>query len=186
MVKRWKEIDSELVHKGIGFDLCTRTLENPNNGYVDKYYFISCQDWVNIIPLTAEGEVILIKQWRHGIDAESLEIPGGMMDDDDTSPQAAALRELEEETGYSSSEVVSLGNIRPNPAIQRNYCHFFFALDCKPKGKQNLDQGEDIEVLTHPLADIPNLIDRGMICHSLPVCALYRFLRTDTAKSLIG
>ncbi len=186
MIKPWKDTTPKLVHKGIGFDLKTKTLENPSNGHTDKYYIINCPDWVNVVPVTTDGKIIMIRQWRHGINAESLEVPGGVIDPSDSTPSKAALRELEEETGYSSQEIISLGKVRPNPAIQTNYCHFFFATNCTLKGNQNLDLGEDIEVSLLRLEEIPALIEKEIICHSLPICAIYRFLNTDIAKHLLS
>src|SRR5690349_16614812 len=83
---------------------------------------ISCPDWVNVIPVTRSGEVVLVRQFRFGIWQDTLEIPGGMVDDGE-APADAALRELEEETGYRPRELVPLGSIHPNPALQSNRCH---------------------------------------------------------------
>jgi 8-oxo-dGTP pyrophosphatase MutT (NUDIX family) len=129
--------------------------------------------WVNVIPLTPENNVVLIRQYRHGIRDVTLEIPGGLVEDGDT-PEEAAAKELAEETGYRSTEMISFGAVHPNPAIQNNLCYTFLAKDAFVGGVQQQDEKEDIEVLLRPLDEIPRLIREGQISHSLVVVAFYR------------
>jgi 8-oxo-dGTP pyrophosphatase MutT (NUDIX family) len=129
---------------------------------------------VNIIPLSPQNEVILIRQYRHGTRDVTLEIPGGLVEEDD-SPEEAAERELFEETGFRASEIIPLGFVHPNPAIQNNRCYTFIAKDVFPDGEQSLDEKEDIEVLRRPVTEIPRLIKEGEITHSLVLAAFYRF-----------
>jgi 8-oxo-dGTP pyrophosphatase MutT (NUDIX family) len=116
----------------------------------------------------------MVRQYRHGVREVSLEIPGGVMENAD-SPEEAARRELYEETGYGASEVVPLGSVHPNPAIQNNRCYSFLATDVFPAGEQEQDAMEDIEVVLRPLSEIPRLIRDGQITHSLVLVAFYRF-----------
>lgn len=186
-MKLWKELDSRIVHEGVVFDLCQSTLQNPTNGYTGNFYFIKCTDWVNVIPVTPKNEVVLIRQYRHGAQSISLEIPGGMVDKEEANPNLAARRELEEETGYTSSEIISLGTVNPNPAIQRNLCHFFLAKNAMlmGNGTQHLDPAEDIEVILLPLAEIPTLIKNGTIFHALVICAFFYFFNSQEGKELL-
>ncbi|MCB9558676.1 MAG: NUDIX hydrolase [Deltaproteobacteria bacterium] len=115
----------------------------------------------------------MIRQYRHGTKQVTLEIPGGLMDPGDASPQAAAERELGEETGYSAQQWHYLGKIAPNPAMQSNLCHSFLALNARETAVQNLDHAEEIRVVCVPRGEIEARIRAGEISHALVVVAFY-------------
>ena len=148
---------------------------DPRGGRAHDFYVIEAPDWSNVVPLTAEGEVVLIEQYRHGTGELSLEIPGGMVDGGE-SPLEAAGRELTEETGYAARELVFLGKTRPNPAIQDNWIHTFLARDCEYRHEPVCAGTEHTVVRLAPLADIPRLIGEGAITHSLVVVGFHLLL----------
>ncbi len=104
----------------------------------------------------------------------TLEIPGGLVETND-SPEEAARRELKKETGYACQSLVPLGAVYPNPAIQNNLCYSFLARDVYRVGEQRQDEEEDIEVILKPLEEVPKLIRDGEINHALVIAAFYRF-----------
>ena len=172
-VKPWKVI-SRKWDKGYRiFRLRTDRALSPRTGYDHEFYVLETSDWVNVIPLTGENEVVLVRQYRHGTGEITLEIPGGLVEGED-SPEDAAWRELREETGYSGSVLINLGSVHPNPAIQNNRCHSFLVRGVFPAGGQKQDAKEDIEVVIRPLSEIPRLIRDGVITHSLVLAAFYR------------
>jgi len=128
---------------------------------------------VNIIPITSAHDVVMVRQFRHGIRDLTLEIPGGMVDPDDPSPLVAARREMIEESGYDSERVEALGSIHPNPAIQNNFCHSFVAHGVERRHDPHFDSTEETEVVLVPLARIPELIRGGEITHALVVVAFH-------------
>lgn len=137
-----------------------------------EYYVVEAPEWINVVPVTEDGRVVLVRQYRYGIEAPTLEIPGGMCDPGE-SPIEAARRELREETGYDARELVSLGWVHPNPAVQTNRCHSFLARGAFVAGDPEPDEDEEIEVETVPLASIPDLIREGAITHSLVIAAFH-------------
>lgn len=154
---------------------------------LDRYHFKPRQitrdytvmefgDWVNVIPLTPDGQVVLVRQWRHGVRQTCLEIPGGMIDPEDDNPATAAARELEEETGYIARELVHIGTVQANPAIQNNLCHTYLALDAEPSGQRNFDPTEFIETDVMALDKAFDLLRDGTIGHSLVVAAFAHLL----------
>ena len=143
---------------------------DPRDGSKHPRVLIESPDWVNIIPVTREGQVVLIRQFRFGVWANTLEIPGGMTEPGE-DPQASAARELEEETGYRPSRVVPLGSCHPNPALQGNRTWSFLAEGCEKVSAGDQDEGEDIAVELVNRSEIPRLIREGQITHSLVLVA---------------
>jgi 8-oxo-dGTP pyrophosphatase MutT (NUDIX family) len=143
---------------------------NPRDGSTKRFSLIEAVDWVNVIAVTAAREVVLIRQYRPGIDEVCLEIPGGMVDDGE-APLVAAQRELAEETGYTAATWQPLGVVAPNPAIQNNRLHSFLATGARPTQPQRLDGSEVIDVETAPLAEVTAMLRDGRIDHALVVAA---------------
>ena len=179
----WKVITSKRDASYRVFSIRTDRARSPRTGKEHDFFILESSSWVNVIPLTPEDEVIMVRQYRHGIQGVTLEIPGGLVEDSD-SPEEAAGRELYEETGYRASEMIPLGSVHTNPAIQNNECYTFLARDVFLGGGQSQDEKEDIEVVRRPLSEIPNLIRNGEITHSLVLAAFYRFFMEYQPDSL--
>ena len=145
---------------------------SPKLGSDHSVWVMEVPTWVNIIPITTNGEVILVNQYRFGMDKSSLEIPGGMADLNE-DPMEAAIRELKEETGYEAKEVIEIGRVESNPAIMSNHTYTYLALDSEQSSEQNLDGTEDIEIIRKHINEIPDLIRNGVIEHALVVSAFY-------------
>jgi ADP-ribose diphosphatase len=172
--RRWKTLASEPVYRTPIFDLHRRRSQHPHRGDRD-FFVLEAPHWVNIIPITRSREVVMVRQYRHGIGAFTLEIPGGMMDPGESEPMAAARREMLEETGYDSADIVDLGRVHPNPAIQPNYCYFFAARGVRKVRKPQLDATEETEVVLVPMTRIKELIASGRITHALVIAAFSFF-----------
>lgn len=173
MIQKWITKTKESLGSFLIFRLFKETVISPKDSKEHKVIVLDTYNWVNIVPLTEENEVIMVRQFRHGTKEITLEIPGGACDLTDENPIHSATRELEEETGFVSNEVSELGWVYPNPAFQTNKCFTYLAKNCKLEKKQNLDIGEDIEVIKIPLSDIPELIQNKTITHSLVIAAFH-------------
>ncbi|VBB41468.1 Hydrolase, NUDIX family [uncultured Desulfatiglans sp.] len=172
--KHWEVLSSILDRSYRVFSIRTDRARSPRTGKAHDFFVLESSAWVNIIPLTSNGEVVLIRQYRHGIRDVTLEIPGGLVEAGDT-PETAALRELREETGYHAGKAFELGTVHPNPAIQNNICYTYLANDVIPAGQQEQDDKEDIQVLLKPIEEVPALIRQGAITHALVLAAFYRY-----------
>lgn len=170
--KPWPVQSSALVADCRIFKVRKDTTTNPRTGVKYDMFALDQPDWVNVIPLTPDEQVILIEQWRHGTRTIELETPGGMLDAGEPV-EIAGRRELREETGYEASNIVTLGACHPNPAIQSNRQHYLLATGCRKVGTPTLDGAEDIAVRTVPLAGIPELIRTGQITHGIVIGAFY-------------
>ncbi len=171
MIKDWDLIDSKVDRDYRVFRINVETSVSPRTKKAGRFYVIDTNDWVNIIPITEDEQVVMIQQYRHGSKNITLEIPGGLVDDE--SPENAALRELLEETGYQGDSVTYLGATNPNPAIFNNLCHTFLVRNVKKVSETNLDDNEDIEVTLKPIEEIPSLIADGSINHALVIIAFH-------------
>jgi ADP-ribose pyrophosphatase len=172
--KPWTLLSTERSKSCRIFDLRTDRACSPRTGQAHDFFVIESSSWVNILPLTPDNNVVMVRQYRHGTREVTLELPGGLVENTD-SPASAALRELQEETGYGADAVIPLSYVHPNPALQNNRCYTFLAENVYSTGVQKQDDKEDIAVVLVPLADIPRLIREGVITHALVVAAFYRY-----------
>jgi ADP-ribose pyrophosphatase len=167
----WKYLEGRTVYQNRIMKVREDRYHFSRGDVVQDYTVIQFPAWVNIIPITDRDEVVLIRQFRHGVRRETLEIPGGLISGSDTDPREGAIREMEEETGFSSHDVVHIGTVEPNPAIQDNLCHSFLARNARPVSAQNLDPTEAIKVELVKRDEVFRMIRDGRITHGLVVAA---------------
>ena len=171
MVDHWKKIGSRQRADFRFFRVREDRSVSPRTGAEHDFIVMEMNHWVNVVAVTAEGRLVGVRQYRHGTQETGLEIPGGVIETGE-EPAVAAERELLEETGYSAEEIVPLGKVAPNPALQDNWCFSFLARGAHRTGGQMLDPGEDIDVVEIDPNEIRALIENGQINHGLVVVAL--------------
>jgi len=174
-IQPWPDLGSQSVGNFRIFQLRSVRRRSPRNGVERDFYVMDCADWVNVIAITAENELVLVEQFRHGVAAVELEVPGGIMDPGEIDPVAAGLRELREETGYVGEGGIEIGCVLPNSAIQSNRCRTVLVRQCRRVGELGLDDSEDIAVRLFPVSEMAHLVTEGRIRHSLAVAALYHY-----------
>ena len=175
MIQPWKQISSQPVGDFKIFKIRSDRKISPRTRQPHDFYVLDCTDWVNVIAITPDQQLVMIEQYRHGSNTVELEIPGGMMDAPDVSPVAAGVRELREETGYVGENARILGRIFPNPAIMSNTCFTLLVEGCRCVHPVEFDHGEDLTTRLVPVAEVERLVADGKISHALVVVALYHF-----------
>jgi ADP-ribose pyrophosphatase len=160
---------------------CTRVLDlrevrycHPIRKTERDFIVINAPSWVVVVALTADGRLVLVNQFRFGIDGFSVELPGGAMDPGE-DPVTAGVRELREETGFIGPRARLLGSVHPNPAIQSNRCHFVLVEQAARVSGTEWDQDEEIEITTLPVAEVFAGARSGLITHALALNALLLF-----------
>jgi ADP-ribose pyrophosphatase len=171
---RWEKLGHTVHLKTRIFDVRGTRYRHPKRSTEREFVIIDPPDWVNVIAVTRAAEIVLVRQFRYGIDEFSLEIPGGVIEADE-APLVAGMRELQEETGYTGAPAKLLGSVHPNPAIQSNRCHFVLIEDAVKSHDLAWDADEEIHVTTQPVAEVLALARSGGIVHSLVLNALMLF-----------
>jgi len=175
MIKPWKKIRSTPVGDYRIFKLRSDVCLSPRTGKEHDFYVLDSVNWVNVLAVTPDQQLVMVEQYRHGSNTVELEIPGGMMDPGETDAVVTAGRELREETGYEGENARQLGKIWSNPAILSNRTYTVLIENCRLKHKVKFDGGEDLVTRLVPVAEVPKLVADEKIGHSLVVVALYHF-----------
>lgn len=166
----WDLLAEETLGRYRLFSLLSTRRRSRHSGREQAFVRLIAPDWINVMALNSDGQMLLVEQYRHGTDAVTIEIPGGMVDNGEEPAQAAA-RELEEETGYRAGSLFLLGRVEPNPAFLNNSCWTFLALDCELTDGAQPDPCEEIRLVQSSLAGFFELIDSGAIRHALVIAA---------------
>jgi ADP-ribose pyrophosphatase len=167
-IKPWKILESKHIHRNVRIDKC----ELPNGQQVIDGFVLEYGDWVTVVALTPEEQVVLVRQYRHGIQKAILELPGGSMDEGE-QPLQAVKRELLEETGYTSDDFIKLGCIPPTPANHTTSIHSFLARNARKTSEPHNDPTEEIEVVLKPLDEVISMAKKGELLQAMQVSALF-------------
>ena len=173
----WKKLSSEYLIKDTWATIRVDTCEKPDGFIVTPYYVYEFPDWVTAIAITKDGRVILERQYRHALGKTIYEIPGGCVDKSDVDYEAAIARELLEETGYKFEQFEYLGDISANPSTNANMMHMFLAFDGELVADQQLDAGDDLEVLFVSIDEFIELFKQGAFLQAMHSTAIYLALQ---------
>ena len=173
MIRDWEILSREQVEDFGIFQIQKKRVRSPRTGEISEALSAQFSDWVLVLALTSQNEVVMVNQYRHGVEQVCLELPGGLVDPNDDSPDVSADRELLEETGYKAGKLTCTGECFPQPAILSNKCYFYLAEDTVSVQAQELDAGEDIEIVKVPLKSIPARIASREINHGMVLLAFF-------------
>jgi 8-oxo-dGTP pyrophosphatase MutT (NUDIX family) len=168
----WNELEREEIQDCRVFRVQKSRVRAPRTGDVYDFYRIDSSDWVNVIALTPDDDVVMVRQWRHGASEVTLEIPGGLVDPGESAADAAA-RELLEETGYRAGSVEAVGVLNPNPALFANRLHVFLATGCERVAPIRNEGAEETALVLVPASDVARRVASGEIGHALVIAGLY-------------
>ena len=171
-LEKWKILASDLALDHRWCTVRRDVVELPDGTVVDDYFVVVRPDVALVLPITADQEIIFVRQYRHGAQKILLELPAGTFDPTVEAPDAAALRELQEETGYTADRLQPLGTIYDNPVKDTNQIHLFHAPNAYPVSNQALDITEEIRVVKIPAATVMSYILSGEICVAGSLTAL--------------
>lgn len=173
----WQTLSSEYIFKDRWFTVRKDICLTPAGVTVDPYYVYEFPTWVGGVAMTADGQFIMVRQYRHALGETGIEIPGGCVDDTDKDLQSAIARELLEETGYTFSNFEYLGKISPNPSTNTNLLHMFLATGGVKTNEQSLDPNEELDVLLMSAEEVKALLKENKIVQAMHVSALFYALQ---------
>ncbi len=162
--------EKELLKTSLG-SIWSGPAKCRRSGREKEFFLFDFTDWVNVVAVTPDNQLVMIRQFRYGSRRQEIEIPGGMIDPGE-DPITAGCRELLEETGYSGSDPLIIGKVCPNPALQRNYCYTVMVRDAVKSAEPRFDDMEDIECFLRSYAEVASLVRAGTIDHGLVLNAL--------------
>jgi 8-oxo-dGTP pyrophosphatase MutT (NUDIX family) len=173
----WEVLSSRTALRDRWIDVTAEAVRDARGNVLDPFYTLSYPDWVHVVAITPADELVLVRQYRHGVRAWLLELPAGGVDKDDVDPSIAGARELREETGYSATEWRYVGAFSPNPATHRNRVHTVLALGATLTDITHHEAGEDITVELLPLARVLEGLADDLMHHGLHVSSLLLALK---------
>ncbi len=169
---QWEMLSSKYVYKDKWLQLRADSCKFPDGRIIEPYYIVELPDWCNTIVVTKEEKIILVRQYRYPLGADTYELPGGVKEKGEL-PIEAAKREMEEETGYTSDDMELLMQLSPNPAINNNTAYFFLARNAVPTQVTNNDFYEDIDVVAFSKEEIWKMLSENKLQHGVQVGPLY-------------
>lgn len=174
-IAEWREVSRERIADCEVFEVERTMAVSPADGIARPFHRIHSPEWAQILPITRDEQAVLVRQYRHGSQRVTLEIPGGLVDAGE-DPATAALRECLEETGYRARAAVSLGVVNPNPALFANRLHGFLAVDVELEGAVQNTGTELTDVVLVPIDALEGMLVSGEIDHALVAMTLWRYL----------
>lgn len=178
----WKVLDSKYVLQKPWMTVRQDKVKLPTGVVIPEYYVFEYPAWVNVIAITAEGQFVLVRQYRHGIGRETWEIPAGVVETTDRTPLAGAQRELLEETGFGGGEWRELMRVSGNAAAYNNITHCYLAKGVRQMAEQSLDAGEDLAWSLHDEEDVKMMLQEGEFVQSLMAAPLWKYFATPNGS----
>lgn len=171
IIEPWKTLKSDVVFHNKWVTIQRDAVKLPNGTVIDDYYVNVRPEVVIALPVTQEGKAVMVRQYKHGGKEILLEFPGGVFEAEKETPLEGALREMKEETGYYSDEMVYLGKVFDDPTKDTNSIHFFLAKNAVKRFNPEPDLTENIEVIEVPFDEVAELIkaNKMKVCGAIAI-----------------
>jgi len=167
----WQVLDSRYLLRKRWLNVREDRVKTGGGAIIDEFHVLEAPSWACVLCVSVDRELVLIRQYRHGAKEVTLELPAGVIEDDEM-PEVGARRELREETGYVADRWIDLATLNPEPSRHTHRAHCFVALDARPDHEQALDLAEQVEVVRFPAARALELVQSGQLDHAVHVAAL--------------
>ena len=174
----WKTLETKYLIKRKWLTAKVEKVELPDGRVHAEYYTLEYPAWINVIAITKDGEMILERQWRHGLKVVSTEIPAGVVEEGE-EPMEAAKRELREETGFGGGQWTEFMVSSPNPGAMNNRCYTYLAEGVERVSGTHLDATEDMDVFLCSKAKVLEMLVAGKFCQALMLAPLWKYFATN-------
>jgi len=174
-LSRWTRLKDDLHADCRIFEVRKSRFRRPSDQKEGDFFVLDTNDWVIVLAVTKNKELVLVRQFRFGTEEFSLEPPGGVIEKGE-SPVLGGQRELLEETGFTGKKARVIGRVYPNSAIMSNRCHFLLVEEVEKTTAPSFDPHEELETVLVPLGEVKNLIKKEEITHSMALNGIFSLL----------
>lgn len=175
-IEKWKVLSSGYLFKEPWFTVRKEEVKLPNGSVIPSYYVLDYPSWICVIAVTRDGEMVMVRQYRHGLGQVSYELCAGVVDSTDSSCMEAAKRELMEETGYGNGDWKQWMIISANPGTHSNLTWCFLATDVEKISSPHLEDTEDLTVELLSIQEIRNLLMQDEMPQAIHAAALWKYI----------